>query len=322
MESVANMIRLVFIVCLILSLSTWPAAGDTPLPPTAPLGPEMPDESHRLLAGHAALSHGLAGPLAGWIAQGAYDEDHCQMEPYPPCEAWIPNGWHSWDPDTGQYWTKPFFWWDFGSGLTRADQLLSRALDASASGDAQTAYLYLGRTIHMLGDMATPAHVHLDTHLPPFDSDPYEVWLNQGNLANTRVWIDAQPAGPVWDLDFHHLPDWAELGMDLQVQLEAASQIYGGRASGQELWQLGPEGHDAVLFRLMFLMAELADDYDSGDVAGEQHHGDLGDTAYLTQMRDVLFPKLVSYGAALIDYFEGRSRSCPGCIVFLPAMQR
>jgi hypothetical protein len=121
---------------------------------------------------------------------------------------------------------------------------------------------------------------------------------------------------------FADLPDWVDLDADLQGQLDAASEFYGGRSSGQALWQLGPEGHDAVIFRLIFLMAEEADNWDSGDVAGERFPGDLEDEAYLTQMRDTLFPLLVPYCAALIDYFEWRAGLCPERTVYLPLVAR
>jgi hypothetical protein len=307
--------------CLNLALGPWPVAGAAPLLHHAPLAPDMPDESHRLLAEHAAQSHSLTGSLVDWIAQGAWDEDYCEFEPYPPCWPWIPNGWHSWDPDTDRYWELPG-WGDVGSGLSRADGLFTMAVESHVAGDAEAAYRYLGRAIHILGDMATPAHVHLDTHLPPFDTDPYEMWLNEGDLTNTRAWIAQHPASPAWDLAFGDLPTWAELDSDLQGQLEAASQVYGGRNSGQELWLLGPEGRDVVVFRLMFLMAEEADNWDSDDVQGEQHHGDLDDPAYLTQMRDTFFPKLVRYSEALIDYFENRTASEPEARVFLPLITR
>ena len=302
---------------LLLALVPWAAAGQGPSTPETPAAVEMPDESHLLLAAHAAQSHGLDATLASWIGTGAYDEDHCYTAPYPPCIPWIPSGWHSWDPDTGEWWTEPFFWPDFGSGLERADGLFAQALEELDDGDLEVAFRYLGRSVHLLGDMATPAHVHLDTHLPPFDSDPYELWLNEDDRANTRIWIAEHPVGPGWDLAFTDLPGWAELGADLQGQLDAASGYYGGRSSGQALWELGPEGHDAVVFRLMLLMAEAADNWDSGDVTGERFPGDLDDADYLVQMRDTLFPLLVPYSAALIDYFEWRAGISPRA-VFLP----
>ncbi len=308
------------VFCLLVVLVPWPAAGATGPVPQEPNAPQMPDESHRLLAAHAAQSHGLTGDPVAWISQGAYDEDHCAFESYPPCLTWIPNGWHSWDPDTDQYWTEPSFWPEFGSGLVRAGQALDRAVDAAVSGSAEAAHKYLGRAVHLLGDMATPAHVHLDTHLPLVDSDPYELWLNEQDLANTRAWIVQHPPGLGWDLSFQDLPTWSELSADLQGQLSTASQVYGGRSSGQELWQLGPEGHDVVIFRLMFLMAEEADNWDSDDAQGEQFPGDLDNPAYLIQMRDILFPRLVSYSAALVDYFEYRTSTRH--FLFLPVVAR
>ncbi len=306
---------------LLLALTPVPQTLGASPPPPGPRTPEMPDRSHQLLAEHAAQSHGLAPGQVAWIAQGAYDEDHCAFEPYPPCIPWIPSGWHSWDPDTGQYWTDPPVWPDFGSGLVLADWLFGRAVEVYAGGSQEAAYRILGRAVHLLGDMATPAHVHLDTHLPPFDMDPYELWLNEDDLANTQAWIAAHPPGPTWDLSFRDLPAWADLDADLQGQLQAASAVYGGRGSGQELWELGPEGNDPVVFRLLYLMAEEADNWDSDDVDGERYPGDLDDPAYLAAMRDSLFPLLVSYGTALLDYFESRTGSCPGCWSFLPLVK-
>jgi hypothetical protein len=312
--------RSLLISCLLFFTIFWPQPGSTSAGQPTPTAPEMPDESHRLLAAHAAESHGLAEAHLEWLAQGAWDEDHCQFEPYPPCLPWIPNGYHSWDPDTDGYWTEPAWWPQFGSGLTHANWLFDLAVEAQDRGDTEAAFRYLGRAVHMLGDMATPAHVNLDPHLPPFDMDPYETWLREDDLSNTRAWIAQHPADPAWDLAYHSLPSWVELGLDLQGQLDAASQVYGGRESGEALWLLGPEGRDPVVFRLMFLIAEEADNWDSDDVPGEQYHGDLGDPVYLTQMRDALFPKLVSYSTALIDYFESRTATCPGCKAFLPLL--
>jgi hypothetical protein len=87
----------------------------------------MPDESHRLLAAHAAASHGLPAVLAAWIAQGARDEDNCVIDPYPPCVWGSPTGYHSWDPDTDAFWTDlPLF----GSALERAEDVFARAVEA------------------------------------------------------------------------------------------------------------------------------------------------------------------------------------------------
>jgi hypothetical protein len=59
------------LLCFLLVLVPWPAAGaTTPMPP-APNAPQMPDESHRLLAAHAAQSHGLVGDLTRPARRGS-----------------------------------------------------------------------------------------------------------------------------------------------------------------------------------------------------------------------------------------------------------
>jgi len=57
----------------------------------------------------------------------------------------------------------------------------------------------------------------------------------------------------------------------------------------------------------MYLMAERADNYNSGgrvEFPGEVYNGPLDNQAYLSDMRDSLFPYVVHYSTAWIDYFE------------------
>lgn len=272
-----------------------------------PPKPQLPDTSHSLLGEHAAQSYGLSIEQIDWVSQGAWDEDHCATAIYPPAGIWcLPafnGGYHSWDPDMGEFWSEPSLWPGFGSGLSRANLLFSNAVETYQSGNLAAAYLWLGRSIHMLSDISTPAHVNLDTHLPR-DEDSYELWLSEDGHLNTRSWINANPAGSMWIQDFKELPIWEELTGDLQNQLEEASKFYGERESGQVLWELGPVGEDAVIFRLMYLLAEEADNWDSNDVSGEMYPGDLSDPAYLVQIRDTTFPMLILHSAALISYFQ------------------
>jgi hypothetical protein len=282
-----------------------------PLPtPQPPYKPQMPDMSHNLFALHAAESHGLSSPIKDWIAQGAYDEDHCSISSYPPvegvdCDFGINWGWHTWDPDTNRYWGWPLGN-PFGSSLVRMNEHFLRAVDAYQLGDIRAAYLWLGRGLHLLGDSATPAHANLDEHM---EGDKYELWLDVNELENTFGWISANPPGPTLDMDFRSIPAWEELNEDLKAQLDSAVQYYEGRDTGQELWETGPVDGDLILFQLMFLMAEEADNWDSQSrldpvVSGERYHGDLDDPAYLTEMRNTVVPLLTRYSAALVDYFE------------------
>ena len=253
-----------------IGLKTGFAEGDAfwnsqTVPPPPPQ-PQMPDESHRTLASHAADSYGLSGMEATWIAQGAYDEDHCDLN-YPPCSGLLGLfGFHSWNPDTDGYWTPIII--ESGSGLGHINLLFDNAVNAYLVGNYEVSYLWLGRAVHILGDVGTPAHVHLDEHA---DGDTYEDWLGVNDLENTAAWIVANPPGPEWDMDFHDLPTWDELNTDLQNSLNDASLEYGGRGSGEELWNLGPVEYDhLILFRLMFLVAEEADNWDSDDAEGEK----------------------------------------------------
>jgi hypothetical protein len=278
---------------------TIPSTSEPPLPPT-PYAIEMPSETHRGLAIYAAESHGVTGVEKDWIGQGAYDEDHCVVDNYPPCTGLLaPFGFHSWDSDTDGFWTPPIV--PSGSGLGHINMLFTKAVQSYASGDVQIAYLWFGRALHILGDLATPAHANLDEHV---DGDEYEEWLEENDLENTKAWITDNPSGDGWDMDFREIPGWDELNTDLQNELNNASLVYGGRQSGQELWSLGPLESDVVLFRLMFLMAEEADNWDSDDVPGEKYHGDLSDPVFLAEIRDILFPQLIQNSTALIDYFE------------------
>lgn len=278
-----------------------------PIPHAVPPDPDMPDVSHALLAEHAALSHGLSTDQAEWISQGAWDEDHCSVSIYPPggplCVPGIPNGHHSWDPDTNLFWDEPAIWGDFGPGLSHAVMLFGNAVDAYHDGEIHAAYLWLGRAMHMVGDLATPAHSLLDIHLP-FDPDSYEDWLSQDDYVNTQAWINHNPPGAEWDMNIHDLPRWDDLDPDLHAEVHAASQLYGGRASGEDLWNLGPVGEDRVIFQLLYLVAEESDNFDSDDFQGELNHGDLSDPVYLTQIRETLFPLLVRHSTVLIAYFE------------------
>lgn len=300
----------VLVALLIPNLAPVSAEGSPPLSgreeSEVPI-PQMGDVSHSFLAEHAAQSYSLDEDQTGWISQGAWDEDHCSLTIYPPggplCFPGIPNGHHSWDPDTDLFWTQPEWWGDFGSGLSHANDLFERALNAYHDGKHESAYLWLGRTMHLLGDMATPAHVLLDSHLPG-DDDSYENWLSEADHENTLSWIESNPPGEEWNFGFHNFPAWEQLSYETITELNSASQRYGGRNSGRELWELGPVGEDAVIFRLMYLIAEEADNWDSNDVPGEQFHGDVIDPEYLVQIRDTIFPTLARQGMALIDYFQ------------------
>jgi len=239
--------------------------ADEPTPTndiTSELEPTLPEITHQYLGSYAAESHGNSLDQIEWIGQGAYDEDH---QPFPM------QGWHSWDPDNGDFWWFPL---SSGTALERANILFWQAVEMHQT-DVQGSWGLLGQSLHLLQDVSTPAHAHADSHIcitnfyPQPDCDYYETWLKFEDFK------------------------------------------YGQRSSGQELWVLGPTGSDPVLFRLMYLMAEMSDSFSSGGkriFPGEVYYPPFvphtDDPVYLSEMRDTLFPFVIRFSTAWIDYFE------------------
>ena len=63
--------------------------------------------------------------------------------------------------------------------FTYAREHWKTAIEKYNEGDLSQAYFYLGRVVHLVEDLSSPAHVHNDLHLTLFDqlleeSDPYE----------------------------------------------------------------------------------------------------------------------------------------------------
>jgi len=142
----------------------------------AEIKPTLPDVSHQYLGSHAAESHGNSPDQISWIAQGAYDEDH---QPFPMF------GWHSWDPDTGDFWWTPIV---KGQALERANTLFWEAVRLHRS-DVQGSWHKLEQSLHMVQDISTPAHAHADAHIcinyRIGDCDAYESWLGINDHLNT-----------------------------------------------------------------------------------------------------------------------------------------
>ena len=274
--------------------------------------PDLPDTSHQFLALHAAESHGNTPEQAAWIAQGAYDEDHQSIPKF---------GWHGWDPDTGETWWSPL---GYGPAPERANALFRRAVELHPT-EPEAAWKKLVQSLHLLQDLSTPAHAHADPHVCALgDCDAYETWLGVDDLVNTLFWINLNPPDPTWNKSFTKIPTWNELTTDLKDQLEAANLVYGGHLSGKEFWESGITDIDPILFQLLYLIAESADDYNSGgttEYPGEKYNGDLDDPGYLSTMRDDLFPLVIEYSTMWIGYFEYQI-SVRDHLVFLPLLTK
>ncbi|MFC1996967.1 family 16 glycoside hydrolase [Chloroflexota bacterium] len=298
-----------------------------------PQAPTMPYISHELLAEFAAKDYypNLSSEQVEWISYGAKHED---FEPLPWPFPWykpiigVPaNCWHGWDPNTGKGFNKEDFDLDeglCGSALVRAQKLFYSAIHKYQE-DEEESWKLLGHVIHLLGDAATPAHTNLDAHIFP-DPDLYENWLKQTSdedpsLNNTSYWIELHK-NDSFDVKYTSLPKYAELSNDqadeedLHIDLKDAARYF-GRNTGQELWDDGPTGINSILFRIMYLMAEQSDNWCSVGWLNLESSGEMNNDCEdfsddeSTNRREDLFPNIIRYSTALIDYFVAITNQGP-----------
>jgi hypothetical protein len=89
---------------------------------------------------------------------------------------------HYWDHDLGDH----AGLWDLPSAYDRALDTWQEALVAYGEGDYDKAYCNLGRTAHLVQDMAIPAHALCDPHGLPLLVDDFEQYANTpGNLVHS-----------------------------------------------------------------------------------------------------------------------------------------
>jgi hypothetical protein len=230
-------------------------------------------ELHSLIAYESALITGVpteasvytgepkysVSSIRNSICAGAFDED-ADRDPRltKGLSAWIGAlnwGTHFWDPDAGP-----------GGGLLmrvenipvnidvknayqRAKDLYTSA-KASYSDDPETAYYLLGRVVHLLTDMATPAHVHLDVHISDSDSsgdDSLEEYtaakyVFQGPTAGRTAFEADFPTSTLHAADYKNLSD-------------------------------GGHPEEPFLFRLFYDMALAGKGFDSDDASGSLDKG-------------------------------------------------
>ncbi len=88
----------------------------------------------------------------------------------------------------------PFLW---PGPKSKGELFFGRALKEHAVGRTASAFVQLGRVVHLLTDMCCPVHAHRTVH----ETDPYE-WFVEGNMQKLRA------------LPVPHVPD-AERASDL-----------------------------------------------------------------------------------------------------------
>lgn len=194
------------------------------------------------------------------MCKGAYDED-ADRDPRLSggLNTWLGLlnwGTHFWQPDAGP---------DGGllrvvgnipvnlesqNAYQRATSLYQTAVE-TYDEDPSRAYYLLGRVAHLLADMATPAHVHLDPHVSDADStgddsfEEYTAWRYISGVTpeeQTANFETVFPRNNFLPVPYETLPD-------------------------------GGHPEEPSLFRLFYSMAEMSSDYDSDDADGKTDMG-------------------------------------------------
>lgn len=195
------------------------------------------------------------------VCKGAYDED-ADRDPRLSgggLTTWwglLNWGTHFWQPDAGP---------DGGllisvgnipvnlesqNACQRAQYLYQSAVE-TYDEDPSRAYYLLGRAAHLLADMATPAHVHLDPHISDRDStgddsfEEYTAWQYISGVAPGEQTANFEAVFPRENL--------------FPVQYE----ILPGDGYPEE----------PPLYRLFYSMAEMSNNYDSDDADGKTDGG-------------------------------------------------
>jgi hypothetical protein len=149
---------------------------------------------------------------------------------------------HFWDPD-GAYNSGlclPELADCYPSALEAAQNTFNQAI-SWYKFDKAASYYWLGRTAHLLMDMAIPAHVQLDAHYLPWDNDSYEGFT--ASLESHYKHIDA--SSPLTDVqDFQNPP-------------------------GNDYPRYAPSHYDSRLTNLLYSLANVTDGFDSDDDNGD-----------------------------------------------------
>ncbi|MDD5071739.1 MAG: lamin tail domain-containing protein [Patescibacteria group bacterium] len=214
-----------------------------------------------------------------WIMQGAREEDT------PP--RWMN---HFYNPQTGyglsfhssaKNWTGQNIKQSF---YPKGNQTWQRAIDSYIKGDRKEAFIALGHNLHLIEDMAVPAHTRLDIHL---SGDPFESWAENNSdwkLAKTSI-TKFNSLGEYFD----SLANYSNRYFFSQDTIEVNS-FYKEIIENKKIYLLSRDDAGEE-----FKLAEKV------IIAGKPFY-------YLTlsvhsDYYSLLAPKAVSYGAGMIDLF-------------------
>lgn len=310
------------------------------------------------------------GPNTGWI-EGVYDEDIRGENPFKyTADANHPSLRHFWAPHTIG-WAR-----DYDDGLYTFDSAPNMAIKYftggygfkgsldSAWGDNPsatvgqgipqvyssgatgkgTAYYYFGHTIHLLGDLAVPAHSHADAHLESSwqlanDPDPVHDYVdgttfdsNGNNGLPSADFDDVNPTRyKMWKFQGGAVGRPGVIASMRSGDLPSPQQVtarYNNDDWPSETMQSVPSGYNAAMLPMYILYAETAREaahYDTKDYNGQSDQGSRNsdyrtfDFGYynnftrteIEEVADQMVPNAMWVTAAMIRFFYSQVDSTP-----------
>lgn len=241
----------------------------------------------------------LSNEEIGWIVEGAVAED-------------TPTRWmnHFYDPiyekglkwiyPTAKNWAKnPYA----QTGYALGDKSWPRALDDWKEGKKEKALKSLGHTLHLVADMAVPAHTRDDVHIV---GDPYEQYLKNNWSKTLLNWQNRVEMIRVNDLDtaFNDLANFSNRNFYSQdtIKITKYQQIEGIKT---EVIKLPEEKYVKFGIRnfegretKIFLINGGADWKKTNNTTFSLEHPDIS-----SDYSSHLLPKAVGYSAGVIDLF-------------------
>ncbi len=245
--------------------------------------PMLADKSTALY--NQSANNKLTDQEIGWIKQGAVDED-------------IPIRWmnHFYNPNIG-FGLFGFYpaniWADSAvaqSIYLIGDQSWKTAIWAYNNGDKKRAFIALGHVLHLIEDMAVPAHTRIDMHP---EGDPYEEWvkLNTGQKLNIASLVNFNNFNDY----FYNLADYSNkyfLSKDTTNEgLINNDKYYKKNNIGEEVKCI-----KGVVDQINFCLVVIR-----RDSLGKEYL--IFDEFVNSDYFSLLAPKAISYGAGIIDLF-------------------
>jgi len=230
----------------------------------------------------------LTSQKMGWIKQGAEEED-------------IPIRWmnHFYDPNTGfglPGYAPANVWANLSLAqitYARGDQTWQTAISAYVNGDEKRAFIALGHVLHLIEDMAVPAHTRIDTHA---EGDPYEDWVK----ANVNKNYDASGLIKIDNLNqaFNYLANYSNkyffskdtINKNYLNNLNTKLVL----VDNKKLECYFAKDSDAREFCLVFVKRNFINPNSNTYFLDFKNHSDY---------YSLLAPKAIGYGAGVIDLF-------------------